>query len=142
MEKTREKSRVEGLLADVEAYIDDWFQAKLPFSSRGGLLWTPSTDVYETESEYRVTMAVPGMRVEDFSVKFDHDILRVRGIRHESCRDKRHYHKMEIPVGPFERFVRLPRPVRAEGIAVTYQDGLLGITLPKSGPERIDVSID
>lgn len=142
MEKTREKNPVEELLADVEAYIGDWFQTKLPFSFRGGLAWTPATDVYETEGEYRVTMAVPGMRVEDFSVQFDRDILRVRGIRHEPCSDKRHYHKMEIPVGPFERSVRLSCPVRVEDIAVTYRDGLLGIALPKTRSERIDVSID
>ncbi len=142
MTRAREKSSVEEILADVEAHIDGWFQAKLPFSFRGGLRWTPATDVYETEREYRVTMAVPGLRIEDLSVQFEADTLRVRGVRRDPCGDQRHYHKMEIPVGPFERRVRVPRPIRAEEITVTYRDGLVEVSLPKAPSGCLDVPIE
>jgi HSP20 family protein len=139
-DEARKKGSVDDLLADVEAYIDDWFQAKLPFTFQGGIRWTPQTDVYETEDDYRVTMALPGMSTEDIQVHFERDTLRVRGVRRERRGDPRNYFKMEIPVGPFERRIRLPRSIRADEIAVHYENGLLRITVPKVSP--VDVPIE
>jgi HSP20 family molecular chaperone IbpA len=140
-DKTREKTPVEELLADIDSYIHDWFQAKLPFTFQGGVRWTPPTDVYETEDAVHVTMAVPGVRAEDMSVRFEHDILVVRGVRREQCGDSRHYHKMEIPAGAFSRRLRIARPVRADDIEVAYDEGMLRITLPKARGARLDVPI-
>ncbi|MCK5440220.1 MAG: Hsp20/alpha crystallin family protein [Gemmatimonadetes bacterium] len=139
-DEAQKKGTVDDLLADVEAYIDDWFQAKLPFTFQGGVRWTPPTDVYETEDDYRVTMAIPGMRTEDIEVHFERDTLRVRGVRRERQGDPRNYFKMEIPVGPFERRIRLPRSIQADEITVHYENGLLRITVPKVS--RVDVSIE
>ena len=139
-DKTREKKPVEDLLADIDSYIHDWFQAKLPFTFQGGVRWTPPTDVYETEDAVHVTMAVPGIRPEDMSVHFEHDTLLVRGVRRERCGDSRRYQKMEIPVGAFSRRLRVARPVNADGIKVAYSEGMLRVSLPKVHP-RVDVPI-
>ena len=143
-EKPREKTPVEELLADIDSYIHDWFQAKLPFTfqgGQGGVRWVPPTDVYETEDALHVTMAIPGIRLEDMSVRFEHDVLVVRGVRREGCADARHYHKMEIPAGSFSRRLRVARPVKGDAIEVAYQDGMLRITLPKARAPRVDVAI-
>jgi HSP20 family protein len=138
-DKTREKTPVEELLADIDSYIHDWFQAKLPFTFQGGVRWTPPTDVFETEDAVHVTMAIPGIRPEDMSVHFEHDTLLVRGVRRERCGDSRRYHKMEIPVGAFSRRLRVARQVDADGIKVAYTDGMLRVTLPKV--PRVNVPI-
>jgi HSP20 family protein len=139
-DKTREKTPVEELLADIDSYIHDWFQAKLPFQFHGGIRWSPPTDVYETEDAIHVAMAIPGIRPEDMSVHFEHETLLVRGVRRERCGDSRRYHKMEIPVGAFSRRLRITRPVDADGIKVAYTEGMLSVTLPKVHP-RVDVPI-
>ena len=139
-DETRNRNAVEELVADVEAYIDDWFQAKLPFTFQGGVRWAPATDVFETEGDYRVTMAIPGMSADDIHVQLERSVLRVTGVRREPCRDPRRYFKMEIPVGPFERRIRLPRSIRADEIIVRYEGGLLEIVVPKTTP--VDVPID
>lgn len=141
-DKTREKTPVEELLADIDSYIHDWFQAKLPFTFQGGVRWTPSTDVYETEEAVHVTMAIPGIRAQDMSVQFEHDTLHVRGMRSEPCDDSRHYHKMEIPAGAFSRRLRIARPIDADAVEVSYADGMLRVTLPKARGGRVDVPID
>lgn len=141
-ERTRKKTPVEELLDDVESYIEDWFQAKLPFAFHGRVRWTPPTDVYETADEFHVTMAIPGIEPEDVKVEFERAMLSVRGIRREAACDNARYHKMEIPIGPFERRVRINRPVRADDIGVSYRCGLLRIVLPKSQTEPRDVPID
>jgi len=141
-DKTHEKTPVEELLADIDSYIHDWFQAKLPFTFHGGVRWTPPTDVFETEDAVHITMAIPGILAEDLSVRLEREILLVRGVRRERCGDARHYQKMEIPTGPFSRRLRLARPVRADDIEVSYDDGMLRITLPKARGSRVDVPID
>jgi HSP20 family protein len=141
-DKTREKTPVEDLLADIDSYIHDWFQAKLPFTFQGGVRWTPPTDVYETEDAIHVTMAIPGIRAEDMSVHFEHDTLVVRGVRRAHCADSRHYHKMEIPAGAFSRRMRIGRPVDADAVDVSYADGMLRVRLPKLRVARVEVSID
>ena len=135
-----DRTSVDEFLAEVEASIDNWFRAKLPFSF-GGARWNPPTDVFETDQEIRVTMAVPGIRVEDLSVQFDRGLLTIRGVRREPCGERRRYHTMEIPVGPFGRRVRILRAIDADKIKVTYAEGLLCITLPKARSERHDVPI-
>ncbi|MFN2421518.1 MAG: Hsp20/alpha crystallin family protein [Gemmatimonadota bacterium] len=141
-DESRDRTSVEDLLADVEAYIDEWFRGKLPFTFARDVRWTPPTDVYETETDIRVTMAVPGIRVENVAIEFDRGVLTVRGERREACSDRRRYYTMEIPVGSFGRRVRISRPVDPDGIKVTYTDGLLRVTLPKVRSDRLDVPID
>lgn len=140
--KSRDPTSVDEFLTDVESYIDEWFRAKLPFAFGGGAGWSPPTDVYETEDAIAVTMAVPGIRIEDINVQFERGTLTVRGVRREPCSDRRRYHIMEIPVGAFGRRVRSLLPIDGDGIKVTYTDGLLRITLPKVRSERVDVPID
>ncbi len=139
-DKPKNKSSVEDLVADVEAYLEDWFQAKLPFTFQGGVRWSPPTDVYETPDEIVVAISIPGMRTKDIEVRFEGDLLRVRGVRRERC-DDRHYHKMEIPVGPFERRVRIRRAIRVDDIRVRYESGLLHVALPKVPAGAKDVPI-
>lgn len=141
-ERFRKKTSVEELLDDVESYIEDWFQAKLPFAFSGRVRWIPPTDVYETDTEFHVTLAVPDIRPENVRVEFERDTLVVRGIRNESCRERRRYHKMEIPIGAFERRIRLGRPVRADEIRVRYEGGLLRVVLPKAETVPGEIPID
>ncbi|MBW3661283.1 MAG: Hsp20/alpha crystallin family protein [Gemmatimonadetes bacterium] len=141
-DRTRKRSPVEELLDDVESYVEELFQSKLPFAYHGRVRWTPPTDVYETEEEFHVVMAVPGSKKDELKVEFERDTLRVRGMRHEPAGEKRHYYKMEIPVGPFERRVRLGRGIRSDEIRVRYEEGLLRISLPKARPGSVEVPID
>lgn len=141
-DRARRKSPVEELLDDVESYVEELFQSKLPFTYHGRVRWTPPTDVYETEEEFHVTMAVPGLKKDDVTVEFERDTLKVRGLRPELAGGTCHYYKMEIPVGPFERRVRIGRPIRSDAIRVRYEDGMLRISLPKSGTGPVEVPID
>ena len=95
--------------------------------------WKPRTDVYETDSELIVHMDIAGVRAEDFSVELDEGILRISGERttRQPGSGKRHYHAMEVQIGPFERRFRLPVVVDPASILATYADGFLEIRLAK-----------
>src|SRR6266498_6151460 len=62
--------------------------------------WKPRADVYETETELVVHMDIAGMVAEDFTVEFNDGILTISGERVARREDKRHYHAMEVQVGP------------------------------------------
>ena len=96
--------------------------------------WKPRADVYETKEELIVHMDIAGMRTENFSVELDEGILRIAGERQTRQQGKRHYHAMEVQVGPFERRFRLPVVVDPGSTRAIYQHGFLEIRIAKQPP--------
>ena len=93
-------------------------------------IWSPPTDVYETEQNLIIKVEVAGMRDEDFEVAFENNILMIRGHRPDR-NEKRAYHQMEIRFGRFEIAVEIPVVIDIEKAIAEYKDGFLVITLPK-----------
>ena len=96
--------------------------------------WKPRADVYETDTELVVHMDISGMRAEDFSVEFNEGILTISGERTARREGKRHYHAMEVQVGPFERRFRVPVQVDPASIRANYEHGFLEIRFTKQAP--------
>ena len=94
-------------------------------------IWSPPTDVYETEGSFVVRVEVAGMRDEDFEVTIENNTLLVSGIRPDTT-ERRAFHQMEIRFGKFATAIGLPRPVDVDSSRAEYSDGFLTITLPKA----------
>jgi HSP20 family protein len=93
-------------------------------------IWSPPTDVYETDKAYIVRVEVAGMREEDFEVAIENQILHISGVRPDSSA-RRAYHQMEIRFGKFATSISLPGLVDIEQSHAEYKDGFLTVTLPK-----------
>ena len=107
--------------------------------------WKPPTDVYETADHVIAHMDIAGMRPEDFTVEFADGVLTIAGERPARHEGKRHYHAMEVQVGPFERRLRLPVAVDPTSLQASYSDGFLEVRLTKlpqrlSGPHSVKVT--
>ena len=102
-------------------------------------MWSPPTDVYETEENYAVKVEIAGMRDEDFDVAFENNTLWISGYRPDR-NERRAYHQMEIRFGRFELAVEIPIPVDIEKATAEYKDGFLMIVFPKSNKkqEKVD----
>jgi HSP20 family protein len=98
-------------------------------------IWSPPTDVYETEENYVVKVEIAGMRDEDFEVAFEDRILIVRGYRPD-LNERRAYHQMEIRFGRFEVAVEIPGSLDMERASAEYKDGFLNMVLPKLNPKQ------
>lgn len=94
-------------------------------------IWSPPTDVYETEANYVIKVEIAGMRDEDFEVSVENNILMISGFRAD-LNERRAYHQMEIRFGRFELAVEIPATVDIEKAIAEYKDGFLMIVLPKS----------
>jgi len=101
-------------------------------------VWTPPTDVYETEDGFVIKVEVAGMREEDFEVAVENNVLMIGGSRSDP-NERRAYHQMEIRSGRFEIAIELPSPVEVEMATAEYKDGFLMINLPKASPKQIEV---
>jgi HSP20 family protein len=102
-------------------------------------LWSPPTDVYETEEAFVIQVEIGGMRGADFSVSIQDRHVSVGGMR-AAQGEAQAYHQMEIHYGEFRSDVELPGAFEREGMEAEYNDGYLKIVLPKSKPRRIDVA--
>ena len=101
-------------------------------------LWSPPTDVYETESDLVVRIEVAGMTESDFESTFNSGILLVRGARADTT-ERRGYHQMEIHFGKFSTSIGVPGTVDLDHSAAEYKDGFLTIKLPKAKKTEVKI---
>lgn len=101
-------------------------------------VWSPPTDVYETEELYVVRVEIAGMREEDFEVSLENGTLLISGMRPD-IPERRAYHQMEIRFGKFATAIGVPGPVNLEQASAEYKDGFLTVKLPKASPKQVKV---
>lgn len=122
------------------------FGQKAGAASDSDLCWRPATDVYETATEFVVQMDLAGMDPAQIQVDFEGQSLVVRGVRSESADPgRKHFHTMEINVGPFVRRVPVIEGVDADSATATYRGGFLFVTFRKGEPRvprRRTIAID
>jgi HSP20 family protein len=106
--------------------------------------FSPALDVEETEDGFTLHVELPGVRPEDVDVSLKASVLTITGERpFYEGKNAEHFRRIERHVGRFHRAVRLPDRVDGTGVAATYRDGLLTITVPKAEeakPRRIQVT--
>ena len=132
------------LADELEVYFNEVAHGR-PVGFVASPKWKPPTDVYETADDIVVHMDIAGMRPEDFTVEFAEGVLTIAGERQPRREGKRHYHSMEVQIGPFERRLRLPVGVDPTTLQAAYNDGFLEVRLIKlpprpSGPHSVKVT--
>ena len=101
-------------------------------------VWSPPTDVYETEDNYVVRVEIAGMREEDFEITVENNFLMISGSRPD-IPERRAYQQMEIRFGKFETVVGIPGPLNLEASRADYTEGFLTVILPKAKPNQIEI---
>lgn len=108
---------------------DEDARALLRTSPAWGLL---AAEVRETGDEVCVRLEIPGLEPDQFDIAVQDDILRVSGEKRVAREEKRGaYHVTERAYGSFERTLRLPARVDADGAQADYRHGVLTVRLPK-----------
>lgn len=139
----RKKLMLEKVLAPLEDEIEFFFSnfigASYPSIYRKELCWKPPTDVYETDTDYVIILELAQVKNEEVSITFRDGILIIRGVRQTiPPTERRHYLKMEISYGPFERKVAISGEVDMDQLSAHYKDGFLEIRLPKKKISSVD----
>ncbi|MCF6169689.1 MAG: Hsp20/alpha crystallin family protein [Bacteroidales bacterium] len=100
------------------------------FVARGTTV--PAVNISETDNDYTVEMAVPGMKKSDFNINLDHNSLTISSQQQVEKEEKaKNFTKKEFSYRSFERSFTLPETVDQEKISAKYTDGVLKVVLPK-----------
>jgi HSP20 family protein len=92
----------------------------------------PGVNILETETDYKIELAAPGLTKEDFQINLKKDTLSVwaekKGVEGEVKKD---YTRKEFDYFSFARSFVLPETVNADNISAEYVNGILNITIGK-----------
>lgn len=127
-------------IGEFDEIIDDFFDTLIPTKGknlafiRPQKVFSPATDVYETESELVIKLEIAGINPDAVAVSVFKDSVTIRGVRkdaHTHHIRKCSYHLAEINYGVFERHLPLFVPVNERLAKATYHQGFLIISLPR-----------
>lgn len=95
----------------------------------------PAINVIETEKEYDVEIAAPGMTKDDFNIRIDEDnnlVVSMEKKNETTEEDKaKRYLRQEFSYSKFQQMMVLPKNVEKDQIEAKVTDGILTITIPK-----------
>ncbi|NVK53437.1 MAG: Hsp20/alpha crystallin family protein [Flavobacteriaceae bacterium] len=113
--------------------FDDFFRdwSTTNFSETNTTL--PAVNIKETENDFTVDVAVPGMDKKDFKIDLDNDILTISSEKKSSNEETNdRYTRKEYSYLSFKRSFTLPKGVvDSNKIEAVYNNGELKITIPK-----------
>jgi HSP20 family protein len=101
----------------------------------------PAINILESDDEYKIEVAAPGMTKEDFSVRIDEDNNLVVAMEKKTDNKEEnseiHYLRREFSYTKFEQRMLLPKNVDKEKIVAKTEHGVLHVSIPKLKEEDI-----
>lgn len=95
----------------------------------------PAINVKESEKDYTVELAAPGLTKDDFNVNIDHDgnlHIKIENKSNNKEEDKKsHYLRREFSYSKYEQTLLLPDDVEKNKISASVNNGVLTVDLPK-----------
>jgi HSP20 family protein len=98
------------------------------FGGRGN--W-PSTDIEETDKQYRITAELPGLEERDVEVLLQDGLLTIRGEKKVESENRNRTYSERF-YGRFERQIPLALDVDDGAVSATFKNGVLTVIVPKS----------
>ena len=103
------------------------------FPANFGSITTPAVNIKETNKNYVLELAAPGLKKEDFKISLDKDVLTISfENKNETNETNEKYTRKEFVYNSFERAFTLPEHVEQAKINATYNNGILVLDLPKA----------
>jgi len=92
----------------------------------------PAVNISETENNYHVELAAPGLKKEDFKLNLDRNQLTISVEQtSDNQENQKNYSKREYSYSSFVRSFTLPESADDSKIDATYTDGILRIDIAK-----------
>ena len=120
--------------------LDSFFESNFPafrlLPEMGGEN-LPSVDITESDKHYVLKADFPGIKKEDIHITLDNNTLTLNAERHEESEQKEEGRvvRRERRYGSYSRSFTLGDEIDEDGIEASYDNGVLKLTLPKSGKQ-------
>lgn len=93
----------------------------------------PAVNVKETNDEFVIELAAPGMEKKDFKINFKNNVITISSEREDKKEEKKNnYTRREFSYQSFQRAFTVPEnAIMSDKIEAIYNNGILEIKLPK-----------
>jgi HSP20 family protein len=92
----------------------------------------PAVNISESEGNYHIELAAPGLQKEDFKINLDKNVLSISAEQEKEKKDEmKNYSRREYSYNSFVRSFNLPDSVDQSNIEAEYQNGVLKINVAK-----------
>jgi HSP20 family protein len=99
----------------------------------GTALQSAKADISETDSEYEISVELPGIEEKDIELDVSEGMLTLLAEKREEREEKKkNYHLTERSYGRVRRSFRVPEGVEVGKIKAEFSKGVLQVTLPKT----------
>ena len=98
--------------------------------------YSPATNVFETETEFKLEVLLPGYKKEDVKLNYHKNLLTIKVENEEKEEkedksDKFKYTHREFEASNFDKQYRIPKSVNDEKISANFENGELYVSLLK-----------
>ncbi len=147
--KDLSKKRNVATLPSLSSWVDNFFENNLGtefMSNFNTGITLPAVNIKETNDQFVLELAIPGMKKSDFSIEVDNKILSISSeVKTENQMEESTYTRREFGYSSFKRTFTLPDTVESDRVNAHYRDGILLVMLPKreeakqKPPKRIEI---
>jgi HSP20 family protein len=134
---------------NLPALIENFFGRDMnDFFGQTALQNVPAVNVVEHADGFRIEVAAPGLKKEDFKLNLNHNNLTISAYQEEKQEQpasdskdgqsgQERYARREFSYTSFQRTFMLPSSVDADQIQATYEEGVLKIAIPKREEAKV-----
>jgi HSP20 family protein len=99
--------------------------------------WIPPIEMYEKDDKFAIRAELPGIKEEDIDISVSGNMLIIKGERKQETEvDEDDYYCCERSYGSFLRSIDLPLNADIDKIEANTDDGVLEVTIPKTGETK------
>lgn len=126
------------LVPSMNTLLDDFFSKDLTnwsgsnFSDFESTL--PAVNIRETEKDFMIELAAPGLKKDDFKIEVNDQILSISAEQEEDVEERdiaENFTRREYSYQSFCRSFNLPETANDEKIQASYKDGILSVLVAK-----------
>ena len=92
---------------------------------------SPQTNIHKTESEYKISMSIPGLTKDDLKITIKDGVLRISFEKDEK-NERTHF------IGNFIKSYTIPDDVKEKDVMGNVENGVLTLTLPIDTKKSIE----
>jgi len=98
----------------------------------------PAANISESKDQYRLDLAAPGLKKEDFKISLERNVLSI-SVEQSTQNDERerNFNKREFSYTSFVRSFTLPESADENAIEALYENGILCINIPKREEAKV-----
>lgn len=111
-----------------------------PYQSKSLVSRIPAVNIAETEDEFHIELATPGLKKDDFKINVEKDQLTIATDKKAEAGDEsdaKKYNRKEFNYSSFTRTFTLPESADQATIQAEYTDGILYVTVAKKEEAKI-----